>query len=197
MKKENSHSLLPSYLKITIAHLLLIVLTLFLSASFITTKANNGEFKVESISLSAKGILTWITNNEHLRKEYTIQHFKWNKWIDIGTVTGEGEHGINEYTFDVFLHSGENKVRIVIKQQKGKNTTLASINFISQRQEVTYYYNKKSKRIEFDEKTCFEVFDIYGNVIKKGNGTYVNVAELPKSKVYYFCYDNSIAKIKK
>jgi hypothetical protein len=194
MKKENTLS--HGYLQSILAHLLLIILALFLSAS--TVLANNtGEFKVESISLSAKGMLTWITNNEHIQKEYTVQHYKWNKWIDIGTVSGEAALGSNEYTFDVFLHSGENKIRIVLKQNKGKVVVLANVNYVSQKHEITYVYNKRASRIEFAEKTCFEVFDIYGNVIKKGNGTFVNMTELPKSKIYYFCYDNSIAKIKR
>ena len=53
-----------------------------------------------------------------------------------------------------------------------------------------------SKSVSFSNETGFEVYDYYGNVLKKGFGSNVDIASLPKGK-YYLCYDNVVTEIEK
>jgi hypothetical protein len=44
--------------------------------------------------------------------------------------------------------------------------------------------------IIFTAETLYEIYDSYGNIVKKGFGKTVDVSNLPKG-IYYINYDNS------
>ena len=50
--------------------------------------------------------------------------------------------------------------------------------------------------ISFSNETVFEVYDYYGNVLKKGFGSTVDISGLTKGK-YYLCYDKVVSEIEK
>ena len=55
--------------------------------------------------------------------------------------------------------------------------------------EVTFEPKKVSKEIKFSEPTLFEIFDQYGNIVKRGYDGVIDCSNLKKG-VYYLNYDN-------
>lgn len=55
---------------------------------------------------------------------------------------------------------------------------------------------KDKREIQFTDETMFEIYDIYGNIIKRGYGINVDISNIPKG-TYYLCYDREVAEIKK
>ena len=77
-------------------------------------------FEVLTIGVSPEGLLKWTAKNEAGSLPYIVEQFKWNKWIPVGEVDGIGSPESHGYSFQVSLHSGENKCRV---KQKGLNNT--------------------------------------------------------------------------
>jgi hypothetical protein len=153
-------------------------------------------FEVLAMNISPAGLLTWTTKNEAGSLPYIVEQFKWNKWIPIGEVDGFGSPETHNYTFQVTMHSGENKYRV---KQKGLN----SFSKYSQEVSVKSAKNKPSfaiargnAGIDFNDETGYEVYDAYGVVVKKGFGKQIKTDNLPKGQ-YYLCYDNTMTEFKK
>jgi hypothetical protein len=153
-------------------------------------------FEVLSMNISTEGLMKWTTKSEAGSLPYVIEQFKWNKWIPIGEVNGIGTPENHDYSFQVIMHSGENKYRV---KQKGLN----SITKFSPEVTVKSLVNKPSfalpkdnSGIDFSSETGYEVFDAYGVIVKKGFGKSVKIDNLSKGQ-YYLCYDNNVTEFKK
>ncbi len=145
---------------------------------------------------TSDGLITWITEDENGALPYIIEQFKWNKWVPVGEVIGIGTPERHTYTFKAFLTSGENKFRI---KQVGFNNIVRYSNEIiikSTKSKPSFMLTKDKKEIQFSDETMFEIYDIYGNVVKRGFGINANISTIPKG-TYYLCYDREVAEIKK
>ncbi|HPQ08028.1 MAG TPA: hypothetical protein PK995_02250 [Bacteroidia bacterium] len=145
---------------------------------------------------TSDGLITWITEDENGALPYIIEQYKWNKWIPVGEVIGKGTPERHTYTFKAFLTSGENKFRI---KQVGFNNSVRYSNEIiiqSAKKKPTFIMSKDKKEIQFSEETMFEIYDIYGNIIKRGYGVNVDIFNIPKG-TYYLCYDREVTEFKK
>lgn len=150
-------------------------------------------FEVLTMNISNLGLLKWVTKDETGALPYVIEQFKWNKWIPVGEVAGLGTPDVHDYSFQVIMHSGENKYRV---KQKGLNSTSRFSQEIVLKSSVdkpSFAISKKS--IDFSSDTGFEVFDVYGTVVKRGFGKQVVIDNLKKGK-YYLCYDNTMTEFK-
>ena len=47
-------------------------------------------FEIVSIEITSEGALTWETKNETSKQNYTVEQYRWNKWVPIGEVEGKG-----------------------------------------------------------------------------------------------------------
>lgn len=150
-------------------------------------------FEVLAMHLSPTGELKFTTKNENGALPYIIEQFKWNKWIKVGEIDGHGTAGLNEYVFQVSMHSGQNKYRV---KQKGYS------NFIKVSKEVTadsnvekpvFTISKTGTAIDFSAETAYEIYDAYGVIVKKGFGKNIPIDNLNKGE-YYLCYDNTLAE---
>jgi len=153
-------------------------------------------FEVLTMNISPTGLLKWSTKNESGALPYIIEQFKWNKWIPVGEVAGIGTPGNQDYTFQVTMHSGENKYRF---KQKGLNSIAKYSPDVSVKSIVdkpSFAIPKSNNGIDFSAETSFEVFDAYGVVVKKGFGKSVKIDNLGKGQ-YYLCYDNIVTEFKK
>ncbi len=152
-------------------------------------------FDVLAITVSETGLLKWTTQNESGSLPFIIETFKWNKWVPVGEVNGKGTPGVNEYAFQVAMHSGANKFRV---KQKGSDdmprySKDVSVNSNSQKPSFAL---SKNKSIDFSAETAYEVYDAYGVVVKKGFGKMVSIDNLKKG-TYYLCYDNDVKEFSK
>ena len=50
------------------------------------------------------------------------------------------------------------------------------------------------KTLDFSDNTLYEIFDTYGNLVKKGYGQVINIENLSKG-LYYVNYDNTSGEV--
>lgn len=153
-------------------------------------------FEIMMINVSPAGLLKWSSNNETGSLPYIIEQFKWNKWVPVGEIQGAGTPENNSYSFQVSLHSGENKFRV---KQKGLNSESRFSQEVSVKALVdkpSFAIRKNNTDIDFSQETGYELFDVYGTVLKRGYGKDVAISNLDKGK-YYLCYDNTMTEFKK
>lgn len=153
-------------------------------------------FEVEDIFINEEGFLEWITKNEYGSLPFTIQQYKWNKWLDIGEVQGMGIPSTNNYAFHVDFVSGLNKYRVIQKDGKGKIKRSPSTQVVSDQPKLTFLYNKKTGNLVFSGKTRYELYDKFGRIIIRGYGSTVDVSTLSKDE-YWVCFDNLTERFKK
>lgn len=149
-------------------------------------------FDVTSMKLDGDGTLKWATKNETGKLPFIIQQYRWNTWVKAGEIEGKGV-GDNEYVFKVTFHSGENQLRLKQVDYTSQPRISKPVKYVSSVPEITYNPVKVTKDITFSGETLYEIFDQFGNVVKKGFGKSVDCGNLSKG-VYYLNYDNKTAE---
>ena len=61
---------------------------------------------------------------------------------------------------------------------------------------VTHRYDKKSKTVYFSADTSYELFNVFGQVVKRGRGTSIECTALTRGE-YWVSYDNQTEKFMK
>jgi hypothetical protein len=151
-------------------------------------------FEVISFEASNEGFISWSTQNENGKLNFLIEQFRWNKWVVVGEVQGKGTSGTNNYQFQLKPHSGENMVRVAQRDHSGEKRVSKEVRFQSNVPAVTKNPTKVKDKIYFTAKgkpaeTRYEIFDAYGNIVKKGIGSSVDCSNLLKG-AYYINFDN-------
>lgn len=151
-------------------------------------------FKVNSITIDNDGNLKWTTSGEQGKLPFEIEQYRWNKWVTIGEVDGKGAGSENSYQFKVTPHSGENTVRVTQSDHSGTKRPSQEVKFTSSAPAVTKSPTKVKNEIKFSAngapvETRYEIYDAYGNIVKKGVGSKVNCSNLLRG-VYYINFDN-------
>lgn len=150
-------------------------------------------FDCKKISVNETGLLTWETTGEMGKLPYIIQQFKWNKWVNVGEVMGNGTSIKNTYSFQTALVSGTNKFRVAQKSYEGELRKSSECEVNHNVPSVTYKYDKKAKSITFSTSTSYEIFNSYGQIVKRGIGNSVDVSTFTKGE-YWVSYDNTTSK---
>jgi hypothetical protein len=155
-------------------------------------------FFTTDIAVTTNGVLTWKTTNEHGKLPFIIEQFRWNKWVQIGEVQGKGTPETNSYEFQTMPHSGENTIRVVQMDNSGEKRASKIVKFQSTIAVVEKNPVKVKNTINFTANgvavaTKYEIYDAYGNIVKKGVGNSVPCANLSKG-AYYLNFDNKTEK---
>ncbi len=155
-------------------------------------------FEVISMSVDKDGTIKWSTKSETGKLAYAIEQFRWNKWVKVGEADGVGTPSTNNYIFKVAPHSGKNQVRVRQTDYSGQPRLSKPVDFVSEISEVTFAPVKASKDINFlaNEKpieTMYEIYDQYGNIVKRGFASTIDVSNLAKGG-YFLNYDNKMGE---
>ena len=153
-------------------------------------------YEVVSIKVDKDGALNWLTKGESGKLPFVVEQFRWNKWVKVAEVPGKGTDGQNSYSTKVTPHSGENKFRLKQVDFSGNPRYSEPTKFRSMDPPVTFGPVKVSTDISFSSETMFEIYDSYGNIVKKGFADKVDVSNLQKG-IYYLNYDNKSEKFVK
>ncbi|MBC7861391.1 MAG: hypothetical protein IAF38_00370 [Bacteroidia bacterium] len=160
-------------------------------------------FDIIDIKLASDGTFQWNTKNETGKLAYVVEQFRWNKWVKVGELDGVGTPVENKYTFKVALHSGKNQVRVKQTDYSNQPRTSKPAEATSPVCEVEFSPVRASTNISFncvtDKKaveTMYEIYDQYGNIVKRGFGDKVDVSNLPKGG-YFLNYDNKMGEFVK
>ncbi|MBN8702479.1 MAG: hypothetical protein J0M08_05415 [Bacteroidetes bacterium] len=146
-------------------------------------------FEIVSMKIEKDEVLKWTAKNENGKLPYIVEQFRWNKWVKVGEVEGNGTPSENSYSFKITPHSGKNQFKV--KQVDYSNVARISkpVDYMSSKSEITFSPQKVSKELVFSEETMYEIFDQYGNVVKRGTNKQIDCSNLSKG-VYYINYDN-------
>ncbi len=151
-------------------------------------------FEIIEMSIDKDGTLRWKTKGETGELPYVIEQYRWNKWIKVGEVPGIGTPDEHSYEFKVTPHSGENQFRVKQVDYSGKPRYSPAKKYRNASvEEITFTPQKVNKEIMFTGETKFEIYDAYGNIVKKGFADKINAENLTKG-VYYLNYDNKTEK---
>ncbi len=134
-------------------------------------------------------VLNWKTKNESGKLAFVVEQFRWNKWIKVGEVEGKGTPSENSYSFQVAPHSGENMFRVKQCDYTDGCNISKTARYRSTMTEATLKSLKVKETLEFTEETMFEIYDAFGNIVKKGFSANVDVNNFKKG-IYYVNYDN-------
>lgn len=155
-------------------------------------------FQLNAISVSNSTDLTWSTTGESGKLNFLIEQYKWDKWVIVGEVMGQGTATLNNYSFKLFPHSGKNEVRVsqidnTLKKRSSRSTTfISTISAVSKSPtKVKDFITFKSNNAEVE--TYFEVFDAYGNILKSGKASKVDCRKLLNG-LYYLNFDSKTEK---
>ncbi|RME17980.1 MAG: hypothetical protein D6799_03400 [Bacteroidetes bacterium] len=158
-------------------------------------------YEIVSMTLDKDGLLKFSTKSETGKLTFVIEQYRWNKWVKVGEVEGVGTPGTNNYEFKLQLHSGKNTVRVRQTDYTGQPRVSKPVEVISDLPEVTFGPMKAKTDIQFmandkPAETMYEIYDQYGNIVKKGYGSKVDVSNLPKGG-YFLNYDNKMGEFVK
>jgi len=153
----------------------------------------NSTFEITSLTISPTGGMEWTTEKEGAPLTFVIEQFRWNKWIKVGEIEGQGKPESCRYNYPVNLHSGLNTFRIYQMDYKGQHTSEES-KVESTTPEIKIKSLKVSNAIEFSGITDFEVVSEFGTLITSGRGSSVDASKFFKGK-YYVNYDNKVGAI--
>lgn len=153
-------------------------------------------YEVLSMKVEKDGTLKWSTKGETGKLPYIIEQFVYTTWKKVGEVEGVGSTDVNEYSFKVVPHSGKNQFRVKQVDYTNQPRLSKSIDFQSTSPALDFLPKKVSNIIEFVQQanpkssgeTMYEIYDQYGNIVKKSFGKQVDVSNLQKG-VYYIIYD--------
>jgi hypothetical protein len=160
-----------------------------------TDEVNSSAFEIDFAAFQIKPGTPVVVENEMGSLPFIVEQFRWNKWIPVGEVQGNGAMEDNSYSFKTTPHSGENKFRVKQIGFGGVSKASNGVTFTSTASQPSYTMSK-GNNIQFSAETMYEVFDLYGNIIKRGYGSQLEIANLSKGS-YYLCYDNIMTDFKK
>lgn len=156
-------------------------------------------FEVASIGISKQGILAITTTNETGKLAYTIEQFRWSKWVEVGEYEGKGDPEKNVYEVQLTtVHTGQNRFRVKQKDHRSKPRYSFETKINSPLPEITFQpgNNKKaSDAINFSQATLYEIYNAYGNIVAKGVSKRVDVSGLEKG-IYYLNYGTKTTTFK-
>jgi hypothetical protein len=151
-------------------------------------------FDIVEQTISADGTYRWTATNETGELPYAVEQKRWNKWVKVGEVMGIGSPGEHTYSFKVTPHSGENIFRLKQVDLTKKARYSPTVKHMDPRMPpVTWGPTKPKDVITFSANTLYEIYDQYGNIVKRGYGTTVDVSTLKKD-LYYLNYDNKMGE---
>ncbi|MFK7755761.1 MAG: hypothetical protein AB8B53_02390 [Flavobacteriales bacterium] len=148
--------------------------------------------QVSSAALDANNTLTWNTTDENGKLPFIVEQFKWNKWVQVGSVLGKGSD-FNSYQLKLHLPAGRNKLRIKQKDYSGDRIASELTVEISI-PEVELISDKIKESISFTGKTHYELFNEYGVLVKSGLSAEIDTSDLEKG-YYYLNYEKTLGTV--
>ncbi len=133
--------------------------------------------------------LIWTVKGEVV-SSFSVDQYRWNKWMNIGDIDIADTVKKNIYAFEVKPHFGQNIFRISHTDANGNTVYSKSVKYRSATtKEVILVSQKVTTQIEFSSETAYEIFDEKGNFISDGVAQSVDITDLSKGK-YWINYDN-------
>jgi len=131
--------------------------------------------------LSAQAALDsikWITKGEKEAGEFTVQRFENNRWNNLARTPAQGSFDLNYYGLPLEHQPGTNMYRIVFNTSSGNEISSNDVEYMFEHR-ITFSPVRVSDKITLSDKAFYEVYDLEGNQITKGEGTEIKLVGLP------------------
>ena len=142
-----------------------------------------------SVDINRKGFLLWKVKGANGGDVFEIEQFRWKKWIVSGEINITDFQKAGEYSYEITPTSGMNVFRIKAKDTDGNPVYSKDVKYRSSKREMRLLANKVKDKLEFTDKTFYEITDKEGNYISDGEGISADVSSLSKGE-YWVYYDN-------
>ena len=153
-------------------------------------------FTLHSITVDNPGQLDWQVSQEGGALPYSVQQFKWGGWVEVDRVFGIGMEEMHMYTTKVRHVPGLNRYRVVQTDLDGGRQESRETSFVREADAITFAYERKFQELRFSELTHFEVIDVYGTTVVRGENNIIDLRRVPKG-TYFLNYGNQSAEFKK
>ncbi|MEY4142043.1 MAG: hypothetical protein RL110_1415 [Bacteroidota bacterium] len=155
-------------------------------------------FEMISLNASSDGKITWQDQNESGKISFLVEQYKWGRWVVAAEVMGSGSKSASTYTIEIVPTSGLNKIRIAQIDHTGVKRVSKTVSFTSKLKEVFKSPAKVKNVLYFKTKdavvkTKYEIYDAFGNLLKKGYANSVDCSDLLNG-VYNVNYDQKTEK---
>lgn len=155
-------------------------------------------YTITDFELGYNNVLKFTTNHESGKLPFYIEEFRWNKWIEIGQIPGEGGPGSRNYSQKVYPFNGENKYRIYQVDHLNRKFYSDDIIFELEKDgiSVTSKLSKVKKEIILSGITYYVVVNEFGEELVSGIGDIIDVSNLKKGE-YFLNFENEYVVFKK
>jgi hypothetical protein len=151
-------------------------------------------FDIVKQAIASDGTYSWTSTNETGELPFIVEQKRWNKWVKVGEVMGMGRPGEHTYSFKVTPHSGENTFRVKQVDLTKRSRFSEGVKYTDPSvAAVTWGPTKPKESIVFSSNTLYEIYDQFGNIVKRGYASTVDVSTLKKD-LYYLNYDSKMGE---
>jgi len=153
-------------------------------------------YKCLTITADRTQTLKWVTSGEDGALLFVVEQFKWNKWVKVGSIMGQGSSKTNYYSLEIPVHSGVNKYRVKQVDYSKKPRYSKAATYRNSDKPITFLPGNKQRagdKITFSAITSYQIYDFYGKVIKSGTSDAVTIKKL-SAGTYFINYDNTTAE---
>ena len=92
-------------------------------------------------------ILKWTTKNELGKLPFVVEQYRWNKWVKLDEIEGQGTPTENNYSYKVIPHSGKNQYRVKQVDYSGQARISKTVDYMSGISEISFTPSKVTKDI--------------------------------------------------
>ncbi len=147
------------------------------------------KFNFMNTKVNRKGFLCWDIQGMLGEGEFTVEQFRWEKWVKAAVLKPHDTVSKNNFAQEISPNTAQNLFRIKFTDKKGKETISKEIKYTLPGKEIMIVSEKIKDRIAFSFVTMYEIIDESGNLLLQGNDKYIDTSSLPKGK-YFVNYDN-------
>jgi hypothetical protein len=142
-----------------------------------------------------KNAIIWTTIGETGPFPFQVQQYKWDRWVTIGEIMGDGKSDTANYKYEVKHLNGANLYRIYQSDPaSGLSIISDELKIRSANPVISFDMGKGS--IIFSDETQYEIYNSDGEIVEKGEGKEVDTSSLPKGE-YHIAYGNTSETFKK
>ncbi|UKN01108.1 hypothetical protein K6119_15370 [Paracrocinitomix mangrovi] len=145
---------------------------------------------VKTFEFENDSTLKWTVSQVYpdLKLWVQIEQFKWDRWVKIDQNFNITDSIPVTFNVSKYIHPGENQFRAVVATINGQSAYSDPITSKKFKQKkVKLQYNPTDKILTFSSFVSYEIYDSNELIFKRGNGSSVDLHNLPPGtyRVFY------------
>ncbi|HTL83034.1 MAG TPA: hypothetical protein VL651_15080 [Bacteroidia bacterium] len=142
------------------------------------------------ISIDSTGKITIQLHKQTLGEIY-LQEYKWNKWVTFDSLRRNAEEDDTVFYKQARFTYSDIQIRLKAPGMKGSN--VAKVQYFYPDSCSQFDGKCRSGKIGFRCEQDWQIYDQFGNMVKKGHSKTIDVSDLPKGG-YFILYSNKMSE---